>query len=139
MGKNRELVDRAWSLMESKNLEGLGEVFSSEVEFVAPGLSLRGLGQVRPFLDSYFSAFPDLQHEIVASAEAGDTIALELRVRGTHRAALRTPKGDLPATGRAITWDSCDFIRVAGGKITSWQATWDQVAFLTQMGLLPPR
>jgi ketosteroid isomerase-like protein len=121
MGKNRELVDRAWRLLENKDLERIGEVFAADVEFNGPGgISLRGTGQMRPFLGAWLSAFPDMKHEIVTSVENEDTIALELRIVGTHTGVLPSPKGDIPATNRSVRWDSADFIRVAGGKIAFW-------------------
>jgi predicted ester cyclase len=140
MGKNRELIDRAWRLLENKDLERIGEVFAADVEFSGPGgVNLRGTGQMRPFLAAWLSAFPDMRHEVITSVEDADTIALELRIHGTHTGVLPSPKGDIPPTNRPVRWDSADFIKVAGGKITVWQATWDQIAFITQLGLMPAR
>ncbi len=140
MGKNIELVDRAWRLLENKELERIGEVFAADVEFNGPGgVNLRGTGQMRPFLAAWLSAFPDMKHEIISSVEDDHTVALELRIVGTHTGVLPSPKGDIPATNRKVRWDSADFIRVADGKIAAWQATWDQITFVTQLGLLPAR
>lgn len=137
MGKNKDIVERFWQVMESHDLAGLGELLAADGEFRGPGApALRGPEQVRPFLAGWLSAFPDLRHEVLAVAEAGDTIALELRITGTHTGALRGPGGEIPPTGHKVVWESCDFIRIAGGKVVSWHAYWDQVAFLTQLGLM---
>jgi steroid delta-isomerase-like uncharacterized protein len=139
MGKNRDLVDRFWQLLEDKKLEQMSEICAADVEFSAPGgVALRGVGQLRPFVAAWLNAFPDMKHEVLTSAEDGDAIAVELRIRATHTAPLQSPKGDIPATNRKVQWDSCDFIRIEDGKVVSWHAYWDQVTFLTQLGLLPP-
>jgi steroid delta-isomerase-like uncharacterized protein len=59
-------------------------------------------------------AFPDLHAQIDDVVAAGDEVALRLTFRGTHL-------GDylgLPATGRAISYVSHEFYRIAGGLIT---------------------
>ena len=137
MGKNSEIVKRCWELMESGRLDGLADVWAPDVEFKAPGTALRGIEQIRPFLEVFFTAFPDLKHQVVTTTEGGDAVALELRVTGTHTRPLRTPNGEVPPTGRKVVWETCDVIRVKNGKVTAWHAYWDQVAFLTQLGLMP--
>jgi steroid delta-isomerase-like uncharacterized protein len=58
-------------------------------------------------------AFPDLHAQIDDVVAAGDEVALRLTFRGTHL-------GDylgLPATGRAISYVSHEFYRIADGLI----------------------
>ena len=58
-------------------------------------------------------AFPDLHAQIDDVVAAGDEVALRLTFRGTHL-------GDylgLPATGRAISYVSHEFYRIADGQI----------------------
>ena len=134
----QELVERMWTILESQRFEAIGECLDDESETVLPGgLRLRGVAQVAEVMRSYFAAFPDLRHEIVDVVEAGDRIAVELRITGTHTGTMQTPNGPIPTTGRRVVWESVDFIKVAGGKIVSWHAYYDQLSFLAQLGLLP--
>jgi predicted ester cyclase len=138
MGQAKALVDRLWATLESQRFEALGEVCSPEIAVTMPGgISLRGVDQLGQLLRAYFAAFPDLRHEVIDFVEAGEKIALELRVGGTHTGTMQTPNGPIPPTGRRVTWESVDFVTVAGGKIASWHAYYDQLAFLAQLGLLP--
>jgi ketosteroid isomerase-like protein len=138
MGQAKELVDRAWQAIESHALDKLSELYTPDAEITHPGgIRFRGPEQLRPFLEAYLTAFPDLRHEGVDWVESGDTIAVELRTTGTHTGPLHTPDGAIPPTGKQFLWESVDFIKVEGGKIASWHVYLDQVPFLTQLGLIP--
>jgi steroid delta-isomerase-like uncharacterized protein len=138
MGQAKELVNRAWQAIESHALDKLSELYTPDAEITHPGgIRLRGPEQLRPFLEAYLTAFPDLRHEGVDWVESEDTIAVEIRTTGTHTGQLHTPGGAIPPTGKQFLWESVDFIKVEGGKITSWHVYLDQVPFLTQLGLIP--
>lgn len=138
MGTLKVIVDRTWSALEAGRFDALQGAFTPDAELVMPGdLRVRGIAQIEPVLRAYFAAFPDLKHEVVTSVEEGDRIALELHITGTHTGTLMTPNGPIPATGRNVDWHSVDMITVADGKIATWHAYYDQMAFLGQLGLLP--
>jgi predicted ester cyclase len=50
---------------------------------------------------------------------------------------LATPQGEVPATGRKLSLPLCDVFEVVAGRIVRIQAYYDQMAFATQLGLLP--
>jgi len=50
---------------------------------------------------------------------------------------LETPEGTIPATGKQATLRGCDAITVRDGRITSHRVYYDQLAFMTQLGLVP--
>jgi ketosteroid isomerase-like protein len=49
---------------------------------------------------------------------------------------MHTPAGVVAATGKAIRWDSCDFLRVRDGRFVSWHVYHDPMPFLGALGLL---
>jgi len=99
---------------------------------------LRGRDAVRMMLQGWRSAFPDIRHEVEDVVEDGDTVAVQLRVMGTHQGAMRLPDGhEIQPTGREVVWESVDWTKVADGKIASWRVYQDNVPFLTALGLLP--
>jgi predicted ester cyclase len=84
------------------------------------------------------TAFPNLRHEVVDVVESGDTVAVELVVKGTHEGAMMMPDGnEIPATGREFVWESVEWIKLRDGKIASWRVYQDMVPFLTTLGLMP--
>lgn len=138
MGQARALVDRFWAAFEAKDFAILATLVAPDCETVMPdGMRLVGYAQLEPLLRAYAAAFPDLRHETVAAVESGDTIAVELRINGTHTGPFQTPNGTIPATGKAAVWRSVDFITVGGGLLRSWHVYFDQLTFMGQLGLLP--
>jgi predicted ester cyclase len=136
MGKSRDVVDRAWHIMETQAWDRLGEVLSPQVEFVMPGQSLRGIQEVKAMCEAWWAAFPDLRHEIVTAIEDGESFACELSMTGTQTGTMRTPNGDIPATGRKIRMPSSDHIKIKEGRIVVWHAYPDMMGMLGQLGVL---
>jgi predicted ester cyclase len=137
MGQAKDVVDRIWAAMESHDLDGVERVMDPTIDFRMAGESARGTAEFRPFLEGYLAAFPDLRHEVVDYVEAGDTIALELRIKGTHTGPLQTPQGEVPATGRDVVWESVDYVKMRNERIASWHVYTDSLAFMAQLGLMP--
>jgi uncharacterized protein (TIGR02246 family)/steroid delta-isomerase-like uncharacterized protein len=138
-GRLKAIVDRAWEHFERGQVDQMVELMAEDVEFKMPGAALRGPKEIRPFLAAWRVAFPDLRHEFIDSVESGDTIGIELHVRGTHTGTLQSPRGEIPATGKALVWESFDYIKLRDGKIASWHVYFDQVPFLEQLGLMPSK
>jgi steroid delta-isomerase-like uncharacterized protein len=138
MGQARQIVDQWWSMFEAGRLDETAQVCRPDVEVILPGgLRQHGPAEVIPVLAAFREAFPDIRHEVVDVVEAGDKIAIELKVIGTHTGVFITPQGDVPPTGRTVVWESVDFITLRDGLIATWHTYFDQMAFMAQLGLLP--
>jgi steroid delta-isomerase-like uncharacterized protein len=111
------------------------EPFSADGEYVIPGAQLHGREQILDFIRSYWEAFPDARLEIVRSIDAEPLIAAEGRFVGTHDGTLRTPDGEVPATGRSVEVPWMAMYEVRGGEIFSEHLYFDPAAFMTQLGL----
>ena len=138
MGQAREIIDRWFAWFEAGDFGQLGTVTQPDAAITMPGgMRFRGPDELRPLLEAFHEAFPDLRHEIVDVVESGDKIAVELRIEGTHTGTLHTPQGDVAPTGRSVVWESVDFVTLRDGKVATWHTYFDQMAFLAQLGLLP--
>lgn len=137
MGTMKDVVDQVWEAMESGDLDGLEQLMDPEIEFRMGSEGGCGIGFFRPFLEGYLAAFADLRHEVIDWVESGDTIALELHVRGTHTGALQTPQGEVEPTGREVLWESADYVKVREGRVRSWHVYTDNLAVMAQLGLVP--
>ena len=137
MNTAKQLTDQAWKLIEAKRLDGISDIFDADCDFKMPGMEIRGLAPLRDLFAAYYTAFPNLQHQVKHSVESGDTVAVELRITGTHTGPMQTPQGTVPATGKEVVWESCDYVRAKNGKIVSWHVYQDSVPFLTALGLIP--
>lgn len=139
MGNAKKTCDRIWEIIESGKLDLLTEVVDSDCDFKMPGMAFKGVEALRQMLSAYLAAFPDLRHHVRDSVESGDTVALELQVTGTQTGPMQTPQGVVPASGKKVIWDSCDYVRLRNGRVVSWHVYHDTVPFLTALGLLPTR
>ncbi|MEY2478369.1 MAG: hypothetical protein QOG87_3684 [Actinomycetota bacterium] len=134
---HRDDIESMFKAVNARDYDGVARSLAEGCEFRAPGAeSVTGVdgivGYMRPFLE----AFPDLTHEIVAYVEDGDTAAFELRISGTHTAPLASPQGEIPATGKSVEFQSCDFVRMRGDQIVSYHVYFDMMGFMGQLGLL---
>lgn len=135
MSDAKQLTDRFWALFEGDRLDELAQLIDPDCHFKMPGAEMRGGGPLLQMLGAYRAAFPDLRHHVSHHVEAGDTIALELTVEGTHTGPMQTPQGTIPATGKRVRWESCDYIRIRGGKVVSWHVYHDPSAFHAALGM----
>jgi len=139
MGDAKKVCDEIWEIIESGKLERLDEVVDADCDFKFPGMAFKGSAGLRQMLGVQLAGFPDLRHHARSFVESGDTIALEVEVSGTHSGALQTPNGTIPATGKKVIWECCDYVRVRGGKAISFHVYYDTMPFLTALGLVPQR
>ena len=102
----------------------------------APGVSLAGVDAIAEWIGVFWRAFPDLNHQVLTSLESGDLAAAEVRFSGTHTGPLASPDGDIPATGKSFSFTYTHVTKFAAGVIAADHVHFDQVTFLTQLGLL---
>jgi ketosteroid isomerase-like protein len=137
MQSAKQIVDQFWTRFESNDLASLTELIDPDCHFRMPGMEVRDRNALVGMLAAYRTAFPDLRHRTLHSIESGDTVAIELIAEGTHTGPMQTPQGTIPATGRKVTWESCDYVRLRNGKIYSWHVYHDPTAFFVALGLAP--
>lgn len=138
MTSTKEAADRHVKAFNEKNLEEFVGNESPDIEFVIPGgVTLHGRDQVREYVKLFWSAFADIKVEAIYQVIAGDTAVTEQNYSGTHTGTLRTPHGDIPATGKRVQGRQVAVQRVKDGKVWSEHLYFDQMEFLGALGLLP--
>jgi predicted ester cyclase len=126
-------VERHIAAFEAK--DAASEPFSADAELVTPVGQFRGRDEVLGFLRGYWQAFPDGRLEIVRSIAEGPLMSAEGRFTGTHTGPLQTPQGEVPPTNRSVDIRWMAMYEVRGGELTSEHLYFDQMEFLTQLGL----
>ena len=87
----------------------------------------------RAYLGAMLGAFPDAHFAIDDMIAEGDRVATKKTFTGTHTAAF----GEIPATGRPVTLQYVDILRLRDGRIVEHWLSMDQLSFLRQLGVLP--
>lgn len=85
------------------------------------------------WLVSNLETFPDYREEIEALVGEGDLLAWRSTGRGTQKGAL----GPFPATNKRMEVVIIGMHRFEDGRVVETWTSWDNVAVLTQLGLLP--
>ena len=137
MAEAREISDRYTDAINAHDAEAIGALYADDGVLSDPAGEFRGLEAIVQYWESFFTAFPDLSGRDEFKAESGDTAINEWSASGTHSGPLETPEGTIPATGKQATLRGCDAITVRDGRITSHRVYYDQLAFMTQLGLVP--
>lgn len=134
--KHKDRVLSGFRTIDDHQFDRMGEHFAADVDVQMNGQAFPGLAAFREMCVGWYAAFPDLQHHVVDYVEDGDRAAFTVRVTGTHTATMRTPNGDIPATGKRVELRAVDSVRFgADGKAIAWHVYMDNVALLEQLGL----
>lgn len=100
---------------------------------------MRGKSAVRPYLQSWFAAFPDLKTVVHRHVVSEDQLAAEVEFTGTNTGPLQVAPGApaIPATGRPVRGRGTYFVRFEGGKAAEIRSYPDAAGLMTQLGLMP--
>ena len=99
---------------------------------------LRGRAAVQKDMEDFFRAFPGVSNAVKLTMSDGNTVASAIAVKGVHGGPLALPSGEIPATGRTLTFEGGIFSRVNGqGLIVEEHRYYDVAGQLTQLGLMP--
>jgi ketosteroid isomerase-like protein len=81
--------------------------------------------------------FPDVHRELHRVNVLGDTVAVELSIRGTFLGPLETPAGIVQPTGAKIDVPGADFWYLRDGKIETFDCYAMESTMFAQMGVMP--
>lgn len=116
-------------------VERLAPAYVRHCQAMPPGAQeIHGREGMRAFLEANKATFPDYHEEIEHLVGEGDFVAWRSRGRGT----MRGPMGPFPPTGKTMDLVIVGMHRFQDGVIAETWTSWDNVAALTQLGLMPP-
>ncbi len=98
---------------------------------------LKGRTEIRAFMEGAFGAFPDMRWEQVGTAiDAGDRVAFVLACSGTNNGPFPRPDGEMPPTGRAMSYEAAVFWTLGpDGLVTEERSYWDSTGVAEQLGM----
>jgi len=101
---------------------------------------LRDKKAIRAYLQSWFTAFPDLRTVVHHNVVSEDQVAAEVEFTGTNKGPLAMAPGApaLPATGKKVTGKGTYFLRVRNGKVVEAHTYPDAAGLMMQLGMMPP-
>ena len=135
--RNKRVVQRLFDeIWNGRNLDVIEELYSDS--FVAdyrPYAPLRhGHDGVRTMVGGALAAFPDYHEQMLAVCAEGDTVAVHLRITGTHLGTW----GPLAPTGRLLQFEEMLWLTFdERGLVTHQRGIVDNLLALRQTGVLP--
>jgi predicted ester cyclase len=137
MGELLDLVTQHYANFSERDWERDRQIFSPDVVTVDPSGRLDGIEAFLAHEAGFATAFPDARIEFHRGVEQGELVMAEGAFVGTHTGPLPAPGGEIPPTGHTLRLEFADVFTVRGGQLLEHRLYYDQVAFLTQLGLMP--
>jgi len=137
MADPRKVAESFFVAVDRHDRDALTKLLDSNADLVAPLASPKGREAIAGFFADFTGAFPDLKHTLTDVVVAGNTVVVEGTAAGTQNAPLKMPTGEVPATGKRVNFRFVDVFKIEGEKIISQHLYFDEMTFLTQLGLAP--
>jgi len=137
--QNMAVVRGAHAALASGDFEGfkaaIGPNYVRHCQAMPPGLQeLQGTEEFFAFLEEFITAVPGYEDTISQMIAHEDKVAYISTMTGVQTGSM----GDLPATGKEFTVVNIIIQRLEEGKVVETWVTWDNLAFLSQLGVFPP-
>jgi steroid delta-isomerase-like uncharacterized protein len=126
----RTFIDEAFN---KGNLSILQEVIHPDYQYLSPDSQLKGIDQLREFIQAFRSAFPDLNLKIDDFFSSNDRTCTAFTLKGTHEKDFM----GIPATKKFVEIQGMVISRIKNNKILKDREILDNLTFLQQLGALP--
>jgi predicted ester cyclase len=134
----KAVVERGLKAFNAHDMEALARDAAPDIEATAPGdLKLKGPQALKEFNADWVRAFPDARIEATKIHAQGGTVIVEGIFTGTHDGTLKTPMGDVPATGQKVRGEFIQVFDVDRGLVKRNNLIYDRVQLMTQLGMAP--
>ncbi|MCD2192828.1 ester cyclase [Actinomycetospora endophytica] len=134
----RDDIEKGTALYNKGDVDGFCSYYGPETVLTTPDGRFEGLQNIRPYVQSLYDAFPSGGVSVGRYRENGDLYFGEFTVQGVNTGPLAMPDGSqLPATHRSVEVAAVEVARAENGRIVEHRMVWDNMAFLSQLGLVP--
>lgn len=132
---NIKMYSHVWDeIMNQGKLELFNDSnFTTDVRFKMKPADVVGIDSARAFYANFLTGFSNIKFTIIDVFGQGEKLVKHWNFKGTHT-------GDffgIPATGKAVDLDGSTIVKMANGKIAAEQDFYDNMDFMTQLGLIP--
>lgn len=137
---NIRAIGRSMDAYNTRDFEGFARPFAKTATYHSPNLPepLKGREEIRQHFAEHPPIFPDTHVEIERSFGQEELVCAECIWTATHKGPLPGPDGQpIPATNKSVRLPIVVVYRFKEGQILEAREYWDQVAFMTQLGLFP--
>ena len=137
---NIQAIGRSMEAYNTRDFEAFAAPFAKNATYHSPNIPepLKGPEEIRQHFAEHPPIFPDTHVKIERSFGQEDLVCAELIWTATHKGPLPGPDGQpIPATNKSVRLPMVAVYQFKEGQILAAHEYWDQVAFMTQLGLFP--
>jgi len=136
--RNMEIIRQTHKSLAAGDIEAFKSAISPNYtrhcQAMPPGLQeLHGTEEFFGFIEEFSKAVPSYTDSLSNMIADGDMVAYISTMTGTQIG----PMGEFPATGKNFTLVNIIMQRLENGKVVETWISWDNVSFLSQLGLMP--
>ena len=108
--------------------------FTKDVVMHASPADVIGIDSARAYYGNFLTGFSNIQFTIKDVFGQGDKLVKYWNFKGTHTGVFF----GIPATNKTVSLDGTTLVRMQDGKIAEERDFFDNLDFMTQLGLMPP-
>jgi steroid delta-isomerase-like uncharacterized protein len=108
--------------------------FTKDVVMHASPTDVVGIDSAKAYYANFITGFSNIQFTIKDIFGQGEKLVKHWNFKGTHTGNFF----GIPATGKTVSLDGTTLVRMADGKIAEERDFYDNMDFMTQLGLMPP-
>lgn len=135
----QKVAEKIIKTLSSGDAVAVANLYAADAVMIQPDTAepVRGRDALLKYYTAMFKAFPDWKVNFSLVTTHGDTVICEGVGYGTFSAALSTPQGDIPPTGKKLTLKTAFFGKInADGLIAEDRSYFDNMEFAKQLGLI---
>ena len=134
LSQNLETYEEVWSkFFNERDMDVINsEYFTEDVTVVIPGDDIVGIEGLKNYYGNYLTGFSDAEFTFIDLFGQGDKLVKHWNFKGTHDGNFT----GIPATGQKLNLYGTTLILMENGKIKQEQDFFDNLDFLTQLGLM---
>lgn len=135
----QQLDDQGMAAWDQHKADDFVALFADDLTFADVTLpeALHSKDQVRQYMETWFTAFPDMRARTINRVVSEDAVAGEIEFTGTNTGPLVMGGMEMPATGKSVLGTGTYFVSVRDGKIVSFSAHPDVAGMMVQLGMMP--
>jgi ketosteroid isomerase-like protein len=123
---------------DARDIEGFLDLQGDDVTWRVPGAELHGRDELRGWLEPFVRGFSSYRHDLSRVVEVDGMVWAEGTFNGVNDGPLVMPDGEMPATGRPVTFRFGMSVAMdESGDAAEVNIYFDQLEFLGQLGLVP--
>ena len=108
--------------------------FTKDVVMHVSPSDIVGIDSSRAYYANFLTGFSNITFTIKDVFGQGDKLVKYWNFKGTHTGVFF----GIPATGKTVSLDGTTLVRMSNGKIAEERDFFDNMDFMTQLGLMPP-